>query len=333
MSCLSVGAGTLCAVNASYDSSRAPRDPLAKLLDRQYGVPGRGQAAELGIVTSTIANRIKPGGPWQRILPGVYLTTRTKPTIDQLDMAALLYAGRTSMLTGLAALRRFGILPGATGVVDILVPIALRPTTRGFVRVHRTRRMPSGYARQGAIRFTPMPRAITDAALAAACFRDMRAIVATGVDRGRCRTEDLLAELEHSRLPNSPQLRRVIADIERGIKSSPEGDLMDLVDRSGLPKPLYNPRLYVGNVFLASPDAWWETAGVAAEVDSREYHFAEPDWEATMQRHARMTAAGIRVVHFTPWRIRTDPANVVAIIRETLSKGGPVAGIRTLPAD
>jgi hypothetical protein len=245
-------------------------------------------------------------------------------------MAALLYAGKSSLLTGRAALRRVGIWPTAANAVDVLVPAASRPATRGYVRVHRTGRMPRTYLQQGAIRFTMIPRAVTDAALSAGSVRDMRAIVCIGVDRG-CTLEELAAELGTSRLHNSARLRAVFGDVARGIRSGPEGDLMDLIDRSGLPEPLYNPRLYADGAFLASPDAWWEAFGVAAEVDSRKYHYDEADWEHTMQRHARMTAAGIRVVHFTPRRIRTAPAQVIAIIRDTLRQGGPVAGVRTVP--
>jgi hypothetical protein len=50
-----------------------------------------------------------------------------------------------------------------------------------------------------------------------------------------------------------------------------------------------------------------------------------------MQRHGRMTAAGIRVVHFSPRHIRAEPAHVIAIIRDTIGKGGPVASVRTVP--
>jgi hypothetical protein len=305
---------------------------MAKLLDKQYGVLARQQAATFGIGSSTVAYRTQPGGPWQRLFPGVYLTDRGTPTVDQLDMAALLYAGDASLLTGRAALRRYRILPGATGIVDVLVPARSGAANRGYVRLHRTRRMPGTYFLQGAVRFAAIPRAVTDAALSTTNVRDMRAIVAAGVDIGRCSLKDLAAELGRSRLQNSASLRAVIDDIGRGIRSGPEGDLMDLIDRSDLPTPLYNPRLYVGDAFLASPDAWWEAFGVAAEVDSREYHFEEADWERTMRRHARMTAVGVRVVHFTPRRIRTEPAKVVAIIRDTLGQGSRVTGLRTVPS-
>jgi hypothetical protein len=72
--------------------------------------------------------------------------------------------------------------------------------------------------------------------------------------------------------------------------------------------------------------------GVAAEVDSRQYHFDEADWESTMQRLDQMTAAGIRVLYFTPKRIRTEPDQVVAIIRESLPTGAPINGLRTVPS-
>jgi very-short-patch-repair endonuclease len=52
-----------------------------------------------------------------------------------------------------------------------------------------------------------------------------------------------------------------------------------------------------------------------------------------MRRHARMTAQGILVLHFTPKQIRTEPAQVVAAIRAALEavRAGP-SQVRTLPA-
>jgi len=47
-------------------------------------------------------------------------------------------------------------------------------------------------------------------------------------------------------------------------------------------------------------DAWWAAAGVAAEIDSREWHLAPAGWERTMRRHAEMISQGILVLHFSP---------------------------------
>jgi hypothetical protein len=46
-----------------------------------------------------------------------------------------------------------------------------------------------------------------------------------------------------------------------------------------------------------------------------------------------MTAAGIRVLHFTPQRIRREPEAVISTIRHTLQVGRLVTGLRTVVSD
>jgi hypothetical protein len=97
--------------------------------------------------------------------------------------------------------------------------------------------------------------------------------------------------------------------------------------------PLFNASLYDGDTFIAKPDGWWPDAGVAAEVDSREWHLRPADWERTMARHDRMAAAGIILLHFPPRQIRSEPAQVVEMIRGALERGrmrSPLP-IRTIP--
>jgi len=95
-------------------------------------------------------------------------------------------------------------------------------------------------------------------------------------------------------------------------------DLRDLVKRAGLPMPMFNARLCAGRVVIAVVDVWWPEAAVAAEVDSRGWHLPPGDWEPALRRHARLTAHGILVLHFTPKQIRAEPAQVVAAIRAAL---------------
>jgi hypothetical protein len=307
---------------------------MASLLSRQFGVLSRRQAESLGLSTAALRYRSQPGRSWQQILPGVYLTVTGTPTADQLDMAALLYAGNCSVITGLSALRRYDVAMGrsATNTVDVLVPATCSRVSRSYVRLHRTRRLPSRAAADQAIRFAMVARAVTDAALMTSELRDMRAIVAAGIQRGRCTPGEIAVELGESRLANSRMLRSVLAEVTAGIMSPAEGDLMDLIRTFRLPEPLYNPRLYADTEYLGRPDAWWEAVGVAAEVDSREYHFYQEDWERTMSRHDRLEAAGIRVLHITPRQIRARPEWVAGLIRRALSTGSPVPGLRTVPA-
>lgn len=191
--------------------------------------------------------------------------------------------------------------------------------------------MPDSFSVHGRIRFALVPRAVTDAALRLTSIGDIRALLAGAVQQGKCSVQHLETEIGQSRLRNSASMRMVLAEVADGARSSPEADLMNLVKDSGLPTPLYNPRPYVGKDFLASPDAWWKERGVAAEVDSREWHMSPESWEGTMSRHDRMVAAGIRLLHFTPRQIRAKPGEVLGLIRSALQSGTPVHGVRTVP--
>jgi very-short-patch-repair endonuclease len=99
--------------------------------------------------------------------------------------------------------------------------------------------------------------------------------------------------------------------------------------------PMFNPRLFHGRLFIGKPDAWWPEAGVAVEVESREWHLSPEGWERTLERDAEMSKHGIIVLHFTPRQIRTEPRTVIATIRQALAttRHRPALLLRTVPAD
>jgi len=266
-------------------------------------------------------------------LPGVYLTVTGTPTIDQRDNAALLYAGPGSIITAAAALRRHGLRPSDMGVIDVLIPVQRRRESADFVKIHRTTRLPERAYGNGSVAFAEPARAVADAVRGLTALPAVRAIVASAVQRGCCPVARLVDELANGPVRGSALFRLALAEIASGIRSTAEGDFRVLLVRAGLPMPMFNARLYCGDVLLAVPDAWWPDAGLAAEVDSREWHLSPEDWERTMRRHARMSARGIVVLHFTPRQIRFEPAIVVETIKAALgaTRGRP-AGIRTLAA-
>jgi very-short-patch-repair endonuclease len=73
---------------------------------------------------------------------------------------------------------------------------------------------------------------------------------------------------------------------------------------------------------------------VAVEVDSREWHMSPADHARTLERQARMGRYGIVVLPFTPSQIRSQPAEVLAKIRDALqsARGRPPLNLRTLAA-
>jgi very-short-patch-repair endonuclease len=163
---------------------------------------------------------------------------------------------------------------------------------------------------------------------------EVRAVVADSVQRRWCRVAELAGELRRGPVTGSAYLRQVLAEAADGIRSSAEADFRDLVKRAGLPMPMFNARLYVGEAVIAVADAWWPEAAVAAEVDSREWHLSPGDWERTLRRHARLTAHGILMLHFTPKQVRTEPDQVAAAIRAALdaARADRQSRVRALPA-
>jgi len=284
---------------------------------------------------SQVDYRLRPGGPWRVMLPGVYLAVTGTPTPVQRDMAALLYAGPQSVLTGPVAVRRHHLACAGLNLIDALIPAGTRRRSTGFVQVQRTTRMPDDAFETGPIRFAPPHRAVADAARMMTRLSDVQAVVCEAVQRKRCTVPLLARELNAGPSAGSRKLRAALTEISAGIRSSAESDLKRLIDRSDLEKPMYNPMLYdAEGVFIGQPDAWWQQAGVGGEVDSREYHLSPADYDSTTARHNRMEAHGIHLLHWLPSTIRTGPDQVLRDLRGALESGcrRPPLPITAVPA-
>jgi hypothetical protein len=268
------------------------------------------------------------------VLPGVYLTHTGRPDDEQRELAALLFAGAQSVLTGPAALRRYGLSAHRRDTVDVLVPQTVRRADAGFARLHRTARLPEQVCTAGAARWVLPPRAVADTVRGMTDLREVRAVIAEAVQRRKCPIARLAEELDAGPVQGSALLRRALAEVADGIRSAAEGDLRDLIIWARLPMPMFNPRLIVDGEFLAKPDCWWPESGVVAEADSRAWHLSPHDWEYTQTRHARMSAHGIIVLHFAPARIRANRREVADVIRRALvaGRGRSLPGIQALPA-
>jgi very-short-patch-repair endonuclease len=269
------------------------------------------------------------------LLPTVYIAATGQPSLAQQQMAAQLYGGPRSVITGSAAVLSHRIRAPQSEFVDVLVPLARQRRDAGFARLHRTSRMPERVCRFGPIRYALAPRAVADTVRGLTSLRDVRALVADAVQRGRCAVPDLSAELKNGPSAGSALFREALTDVADGIRSAAEGDLKDLLRGSGLPMPLFNATVFAGDTFVAKPDAWWPEFGIAVEVDSREWHMSPQDHARTLERQRRMGRYGIVVLPFTPNQIRKQPAEVLATIRAALDSGrdrtSARANLRTIP--
>ncbi len=264
----------------------------------------------------------------------MYVATTGTPTIIQQEMAALLHAGPGSVITGPAAVRHHRIRGPAADVIDVLLPASRKRRDAAFVRLHRTTRMPRRISKFGPLHYALPGRAVADAVRDLASLREVRAVVADAVQRGCCQIQDLYAELTAGPNVGSALFREALTDVADGIRSTAEGDLKDLLAKSGLPMPLFNPSVFDGGIFIARPDAWWSEFGVAVEVDSREWHMSPEDHASTLARGRRMAVHQMVVLRFSPKQIRSQPSQVVTDIRRALdgARGRPPLNLRTVPA-
>jgi hypothetical protein len=209
------------------------RAALATILRAQERVISRRQALGCGMTRSALGSRTRPGGPWQRLLHGIYLAQTGAPTVPQQEMAALLHGGDGSVLTGLAALHGQGLITAPSRRFDVLVPTTRRPASTAFVRIHRTTRMPKGVIREGSRRYALPPWAFADAALSLGDLAEVRALVAGAVQRRDCPLSALARELRDGQMRESARLRQVLEEVAGGVRSVTEAEFRDLIKRAG----------------------------------------------------------------------------------------------------
>jgi len=297
---------------------------LRRILDAQRQVITRAQAFSCGLTPKALEYRLRPDGSWQWLLPSVYaaVTGSLSVSQDQREVAARLYAGPVSLITGPTAVRRHHLTCAGPDTIDILIPWNARRQSTRFVRVHRTRRIPERCFTNGAIAYVKQVRAVADAARILTRFDDVRAVVSEALLRRVCTLEDLTEELNAGGIPRSGLFREALAEVRDGIRSVAEAEFRRLLLGSGLPVPMFNAQLFdAAGTFIAMVDAWWDRAGVAAEVDSRAYHLSADDQDYTNERHAELAAHGILPLHFAPKAIRKSGPAVIGKIERAISNG------------
>ncbi|MFI6446143.1 hypothetical protein [Kitasatospora sp. NPDC050543] len=330
----------------SYQIPSTPSS-LEELAKRQQNVITAGQLRARGVPARVISEHCRRGGPWQRLLPRVYLLQGGEPTPEQRMWAALLYAARSgreegrhagAVITGAAALALYGFsavprLPAVTGV-EVLVPRQRRLKDAGEVRIRRTERELEARSVHG-LACAPVARAVADA------FREwtdggafdnglvglhlVRAVLreALTLAGGRCTVAELLAELGESGLLEDVRIRAALDELLAAERESVLERIGELVDEWLLPVPLTGPELRMrGGTYIAVPDLYWPQAGVAVEVDSELRCVSEGEAAWVRGGQHRMEYLGVRVVYVSGRRLAAEPDVVGGELREAFVQGG-----------
>lgn len=288
------------------------REPGVLLAASRHGVIKVATLTKLGVSSRTAYRRCVPGGPWQRLLPGVVLLGSLPPTKRQLVEAALLYAGPGSIVSGIEACRWHGLrdLP-EHHMINMLVPHGRRAISSDYVVVERTRKLPKPAVRDG-VPLAPLARSVVDACRRFTSHVLTRALLTEAVQRHRLAPHWLSHELETGSQRGTAVPRAVLKDIVGGARSVAEVDAMRVWERTRLPRPVWNVALRDSRgEHVAVPDAWFDV-GLAWEIDSYEFHFQRVGYAKTVDRNARYVAAGVLVLQTLPNRLRSDPDSVAA---------------------
>lgn len=288
----------------------------------QGGVVTHAQLVTMGMSPSTISRWTRTGGHWQRLLPATYLVHRGTPTFDERLNASLRYAGPQAMMTALGALHLHGLrnlpAPPPELGLHVLLPHQRHARSAAFLTVERTHRLPEAVTR-GGYPVVPVARALFDAGRRLDNRQVIRAFTLEAVQRRLTTIGELRNELADGQRQWTAVMRDVVSDATAGVLSNPEASLRDLVIRSDLPEPLWNPRLEtLSGELIAEPDGYYEDLGIALEVDSRKHHFDDEEgYVSTWNRHKRFARLAIPVLRIMPVDIRDRSAQVIDDIRAT----------------
>ncbi|MEU6660753.1 hypothetical protein [Streptomyces sp. NPDC046821] len=285
----------------NHNTPLSPR-PLQHLAESRQRVLSAAQLKGHGVGAAALNEQCRPGGPWQQLLPGVYLLHPGPPTADERLHAALLYAGRpqiravasvptqaaqgephsppaqrtpyaNAMITGLAALtlHRFASAPPLLSLdrIDVMVPRTRRLRSTGFARLVRSCSLPTPQL-IGGVPVAPVARALADAVAQLSESGPVRRLLTEAVRGGHCEPAAAVRELNQAKLLARPHVVDAVDSLLAEGRAIAEDRLYAMVREHALPEPLWNVDLRLpGGPQLGGVDAYWPDQAVAVELDTR----------------------------------------------------------------
>ncbi|MFI9582054.1 hypothetical protein ACIHCQ_09450 [Streptomyces sp. NPDC052236] len=354
----------------NHNTPLSPR-PLSHLSAVQRRVMSVAQLRAHGVPPARIASQCLPGGPWQLLLPGVYVLHPGPPTSEERLHGALLYAGRPpvpgqggrggrggaqgrpgaarnpaanpygeAMITGLAALalRRFSTAPPLLSLdrIDVLVPRTRRLRSTGCARLVRAHALPRPEEITG-LPVAPVHRALADAVAQLADAHAVRGLLTEAVRDGHCEPAAVVKELTRARLLARPHVVDAVDLLLAEGRAAAEDRLYEVVRAYALPEPVWNVdlRLPGGGPHLGGVDAYWPELAVAVELDTRaSRRDADALWSQYARKREQLERLGITVVHLTPKKLRDYPEQQATVVRTALMAAAdqdPAAYVVVLP--
>jgi very-short-patch-repair endonuclease len=300
-------------------------DPMAALVDRQYGVVSRRQLLDLGVDRSAIDRRLSRGSliPLHR---GVYAVGHRQLRQEGRWMAAVLAVGPGAVLShrDAAALHGMRKLPESRKVT-VSTSKDVRGTPALWVKARRTLADEDRAIVHG-IPATSPARTLVDLApmLTAA---QLAGTLGEADRKGLLDTVAVHRALRRTKGRHGQGHRRLLAALEAHerhgatlLRSELEERFLDLALSAGLPRPQLNAPAAGFEV-----DALWPTARLVVELDGWADHRERAAAARDRDKTNRLQAAGYVVLRFLHGDVVGRPNEIAAAIRDVLAQTSTVS--------
>jgi very-short-patch-repair endonuclease len=280
------------------------------LVERQGGVVSLAQAVEYGVPARTVQRHARDGS-WRRLRPAIYLVGGHRLDDRGEVRAASLWAGERSTITGPAAAFWHGMLSHAPDVIDLTVPVAVKPRPQPGIRVRRRDLHPTDRVGVEGVWLTGTALTALETAVAlpdGSAFLDralQKWVRFPTLYRAYCRNVGRTGWSRAGEL--------ITASADRA-KSAAERLLVTILRDAGITGWVLGHPHGPYRIDLAFP-----VARLAVEVDGWAWHVDADRFRADRRKGNAITRGGWDLLRFTWHDLDGRPHEVLAEIRETLA--------------
>jgi very-short-patch-repair endonuclease len=301
---------------------------VALLAEKHHGVFTFAHALGAGMTRHQVRRRVGDGR-WLVFHQGVYRIAGTEATWRARLLAACWAGGTRAVVSGRSAAALHRLPGGRPDIVEITCPRWRRARHEGLV-VHESKALdPIDVTEVDGIPVTTVARTLFD--LGGRYPRHLAVrMVEMALEHALRMQMVTIAELEQTvrRLsrrgrPGGPVLRQLLearSDRRRPTESVMETKLLQALRARGLPEPVPQFEVRVGDAFVARVDLAYPDARIAVEYDSDEFHTGRDATARDRSRRHALIAAGWLPIDVGPADVRRGAVTAAAAIADALRR-------------
>ena len=301
-----------------------PHVAITKLGARQHGIVALAHALAAGLTLRQVELRVG-SGEWTALHEGVYLVGGAPLTWKGRILAACWAGGFRAVASHRSAAALHDLAGARRDIAEITCPRWQR-ARHPRVEVHESKALDDrDITLVDGIPVTTVERALFDLSVVRS-----QLVVTMAFDKAR-RTgavsfESVEATLERLARRGRPGVRRLRAVLasrdpsEMPPESEMETWMLDVIDRHGLPRPVPQFDVHVGDRFIARADAAYPEARIALEYQSYQEHAGPVPLVRDSNRRNRLRSVDWETIDVTNPALRAGGNTFCAAIRTALRR-------------